>query len=88
MYLAWIDDEDPEDGVMWNAPTSEDAADMHMDERVIRDWHEMNHPKYVRVHVADYDCDEDMIENAESFEYDIELEPSRSMGRRVTEATA
>lgn len=80
-YTAWVEGEDPEigDGVLWNAPTAEDAADMHVDEHVIPRWADYGHCKSVVVCVREYDEGQDV----ERFSYDIDMEPVRGFCTRI-----
>lgn len=75
MYVAWLEDESLEDGELWDAPTAEDAADMHVDSCVIPAWGDLGSPLKVTVLVKDH------TDTITVFEYDIDLVPVRGSGR-------
>lgn len=81
MFVAWLADETIDDGIIWNAPTANDAADMHMDGYAIPHWADIGRPTNVRVFVQRHGEDDPPVE---TYEYDIELSPERSMGRFVS----
>jgi hypothetical protein len=81
MFIAWLANETIDDGIIWNAPTASDAADMHMDGYAIPHWADIGRPTNVRVFVQRH---KEEYPPVEAYEFDVELSPERSMGRFVS----
>jgi hypothetical protein len=81
MFIAWLEDETIDDGILWNVPTANDAADKHVDEYAIPHWLDLGRPAKLRVRVQRHDEEDPPIE---TYDYDIESTPQRSMGRFVS----